>query len=164
MFRRKFLWFLLILPLLAAIGLGAEAVYLFTHPAIVVEWSTASELNTVGFNLYRSEEQKGETQAVNDQLMRVNAQLIPSSSDALMGGDYSYRDISVKAGHTYYYWLEDVDANGTTDRNGPVQVKAEIGGIPEMAAALLLAAISATGGVLLRRSYRTDKREDLAHQ
>ena len=149
---RKFLWFLFILPTLAAIALGADAVYMFTHPAVIVEWSTASELDTVGFNLYRSEDQKGDFHIVNDRL-------IPSSSDALMGGDYSYRDVTVRAGHTYYYLLEDVDTNGIASRNGPIQVKAELGGIPELAATLLFALVALIGLILLARDSRLKNRD-----
>jgi hypothetical protein len=147
---RKFLLLLFILPALGAIALGAEAVYLITHPAVVVEWSTASELDTVGFNLYRSEDPKGNFTIVNDKL-------IPSSSDALVGGNYSYRDTTVQAGHTYYYILEDVNANGATSRNGPIQVKAETGGILEIVVAGLMSLVAAVSLYLLLHDYRVKK-------
>jgi hypothetical protein len=150
--RQKFLWFLMIITALAAIVLGANAIYLYTHPVVAVEWSTASELNTVGFNLYRSEDPKGKFQI-------INSKLIPSSSDALTGGSYSYRDTSVQAGHTYYYLLEDVDASGDTNRNGPIQVKAEIGGLPEMAVAGLMGVIAATSLGILLRDYKRRKQD-----
>jgi hypothetical protein len=155
MVGRKFLWLIFILPLLAALGLGADAIYLMTHPAVVVEWSTASELDTVGFNLYRSENPEGDFQA-------VNYALIPSASDALAGGNYSYRDISVQAGHTYYYLLEDVGADGATNRNGPIQVKAEAGGIPEMILTGLLLLVASFSLSLLIRSYRGIKTDVLS--
>jgi hypothetical protein len=148
--RRKFLWLLLTISALAAIVLGADAIYLYTHPVVVVEWSTASELNTVGFNLYRGEDPKGKFQI-------INSKLITSSPDALVGGNYFFRDTSVQAGHTYYYMLEDMDANGAANRNGPIQVKAEIGGIPEMVVAGLMLVIAGTILGVLFREYRRRK-------
>ncbi len=104
---------------------------------VVVEWSTASELDTVGFNLYRSERADGE-------YAKINPTVIPSAGDALTGSDYRYEDRDARAGETYYYKLEDLTPSGAGERYGPIVVKArgQIGA-PAVAAALLL------GGALL---------------
>ena len=52
------------LTLLLAIGLILAALALFltsavTPPAVTVEWSTASELNTAGFNVLRGDHPDG---------------------------------------------------------------------------------------------------------
>lgn len=154
--RSRFLVFLFVLPALAAIALGADAAYLFTHPAVIVEWSTASELDTVGFNIYRSENPQGDFQLINDKL-------IPSSSDALAGGNYSYRDTTVKAGRTYYYMLEDVTAAGATDRNGPIEVKAEVGGIPEMGVTAVFLIIAGVSLYLLLHGRRENIADVIAN-
>jgi hypothetical protein len=88
---------------------------------VVVEWSTASELDTVGFNIYRSD-------TPTDPGILVNADLIPASDDAQTGGDYSYTDKDIVPGQVYYYYLEDVSAHGATNRHGPVEVKAQANG------------------------------------
>jgi hypothetical protein len=88
--------------------------------SVVIEWSTASEINTVGFNLYRSESREGPS-------VKINHDVIPTSSDPLTGGNYSYTDNTVQLGHIYYYWLEDLDSNGLSNRNGPIEVKSESG-------------------------------------
>ncbi|MCS7222379.1 MAG: hypothetical protein RML36_04230 [Anaerolineae bacterium] len=85
---------------------------------VIVEWSTETEVNTIGFNLYRSESPEG-------PFIRVNDQLIPSSPDPLVGGHYVYTDTQVVAGRTYYYELEDVEANGVSTRHGPIAVTAQ---------------------------------------
>jgi len=84
----------------------------------VVEWSTASELNTVGFNIFR-----GDTPT--DPGVRVNTELIPASEDTLTGGDYQYTDEDIVPGQVYYYYLEDVSADGATNRHGPIEVQAQ---------------------------------------
>jgi uncharacterized repeat protein (TIGR01451 family) len=82
--------------------------------AILLTWETASEVNTLGFNLYRAESPDG-------PLARFNADLIRSQySEAPIGGVYTSLDETVVAGITYYYWLEEVDIYGATSRYGPV--------------------------------------------
>lgn len=103
----------------------------YQRPTVLVEWSTASELGTAGFNLYRSADQAGPYE-------RVNTQLIPSSDDPLTGGQYRYKDRVLRGGQRYYYELEEVEASGATSRYGPVEVEARRGGLLEMGVGLLL--------------------------
>lgn len=109
---------------------------------ILIEWSTASELDTVGFNLYRSDNPEGPFEI-------VNASLVPSSSDPMTGGDYEYEDRSVIPGETYYYRLEDVDANGGTTHHGPIEVKAESEGKSSLISGSILIIISIIGIIML---------------
>ncbi|MFZ6030357.1 MAG: hypothetical protein ACOYYS_21825 [Chloroflexota bacterium] len=104
--------------------------------SVVVEWSTASELDTVGFNVYRSE-------VPDNAGQRVNEQLIPAVADSLTGGEYQFVDTTVVPGRTYYYWLEDVDASGNVNRNGPIEAQAASGAVIEW---LLMAALLAVLG------------------
>ena len=88
-----------------------------TSTRIMVEWTTASEVQTAGFNIYRSDR-------VDGVYTKVNASLIPGSSDALVGGKYRFEDSSVLAGQTYYYQLEDVEVTGASTRHGPIMITA----------------------------------------
>ena len=76
---------------------------------IVVNWTTKSEVNTAGFNLYRA-------QSAGGPFTQLNRELIPAGNDPIAGGSYVYTDTNVVAGVTYYYQLEDVDVNGTRTR------------------------------------------------
>ena len=78
------------LIVLLAILLGWQA---FQEASVLVEWSTASELDTVGFNLYRADTPQG-------PFAQVNSELILASSEPLTGGAYSYRDSAVQSGRT----------------------------------------------------------------
>ena len=109
----------------------------FGAATVTVEWSTASELNTAGFNLYRGESQDG-------PFTRINAELIPASPDPLIGGSYIYTDTGVAAGRIYYYQLEDVETSGATTIQGVVQVRADGGLDPA-----LLIALAAVGVVMI---------------
>ncbi|MBI5034135.1 MAG: hypothetical protein HZB51_26745 [Chloroflexi bacterium] len=84
---------------------------------IVIEWTTATEINTAGFNLYRGD-------SANGPFTQINSQLIPASPDPVAGGKYKYEDASVAAGKTYYYQLEDIEYSGTRTKHPPVAVSA----------------------------------------
>jgi len=117
---RNFTIFTLGLLTIATLGLIVYTWWITRAPSIVIEWSTASELDTVGFNIYRSDDPDGGTLKVNDQL-------IPASADAYTGSDYTFTDQNVLAGKTYYYWLEDISGSGAVNRNGPIEAEADSG-------------------------------------
>ena len=85
--------------------------------SVEVEWETASELDTVGFNLYRSQSSDGPYDQINDRM-------IPASPDPLIGGEYSYIDEGVEANLTYYYRLEEIDSAGNSTYFGPIEIQA----------------------------------------
>lgn len=142
MFIRRVGWVACGLLALAALALGYRAVNAPTEATVIVEWTTASELDTAGFNLYRSGSSDG-------PFTRINDHLIPASPDPLIGGSYVFTDTDVVAGHTYYYQLEDVEVGGTTARHGPIEVKAEGARGREglLAVALMSAAVLGLGAV-----------------
>jgi hypothetical protein len=118
---------------------------------VIVEWTTASEVNTSGFNLYRSEQADG-------PYVKINTHLIPAATDPLVGGKYSYQDAAVTSGRTYSYQLEDVELDGTSTRHGPMVVTAlsawRVDGRTATLLALGLGAAAVVTGVLLARGRR----------
>ena len=135
--------------LLFAIYAGVNAGLRVSRPAVLLEWKTASELNTVGFNLYRSEVENGPFE-------RLNAQFLPSSTDPLAGGSYRYTDTQVETGKMYFYRLEEVEADGKTTILGEIQGKAARHGLVELVAAVVLVIICSLG---LRFSLRQPSRK-----
>jgi hypothetical protein len=124
---------------------------------VVVEWTTESEVDTAGFNLYRSESPGG-------LYIKINPELIPSSPDPILGGKYVYTDTNVVAGRTYYYKLEDVELDGTTTMHGPIEVVAEASSpsaFANLAAlwplAVLVAVLAVVGAILWRRHGRREQ-------
>lgn len=117
---------------------------------VLVEWTTESEVETAGFNVYRSEGAEG-------PYVKINPELIPSSPDPILGGHYVYTDTDVVAGRTYYYKLEDVELDGTTALHGPIEVVAKASS-PSVFANLaawwplaVLVVVLGLGGVVLAR-------------
>jgi len=80
---------------------------------VTLEWITESELDNLGFNVYRSANK-------NDQFPIINNQLIPGAGTTSSRHEYEYVDNDVTNGITYWYKLEDVDYSGNTELHGPV--------------------------------------------
>lgn len=113
--------------------------------AILVEWTTKSEINTAGFNLYRSETAHGEYDRINDGI-------IPASGDPLRGGSYQFEDVGVVPAATYYYQLEDLGHDGTATRHGPIH---ETTPAQRSIRGWILATMAASVGGLLAWGMRT---------
>lgn len=83
---------------------------------ILLTWETASELDNLGFNLYR-----GTSPSEPDR--QLNSDLIPSAAPGSPSGFlYTWEDRQdLDSGTTYYYWLDAVDFANTPTRFGPVE-------------------------------------------
>ena len=80
---------------------------------ILLKWSTASEIDNAGFNLYRAESEDG-------SYIKINAALIPAEGSPSRGASYEFTEGDVQNRKTYYYKLEDIDINGISTMHGPV--------------------------------------------
>ncbi len=89
--------------------------------AVLLEWETASELDNMGFHLYRSLSEAG-------PWTRITSSLIPGLGSSPIGARYSYTDAGLTNGVTYYYQLEDVETTGRTERHAPVAATPVAGG------------------------------------
>ncbi len=81
---------------------------------ILIKWGTETEPNNAGFNIYRSTEENGEYDKLNESL-------IPTQGDATTGATYNYLDKPDQAGD-YYYKLQAVSLDGTTSFHGPIYI------------------------------------------
>ena len=95
---------------------AVELVY-FTATAgdssILLAWETVSEVDNVGFSVYRAESPTGARIKLNDELIPSQA---PGSP---IGAIYEFPDATAEQGRYYYYWLENVDIYGQTALYGP---------------------------------------------
>ena len=143
-----------ILSIIVIIVGGIIGIYsiLFGYDSdVLIQWNTASEVETVGFNLYRSDVEEGPFE-------QINPVLIPASSDPFTGSSYTYKDHDTVAGNTYYYKLEDVDKDGNITAHGPIEVTAEKGSILILVFAGMLVLIGLIGIIA---SYRKPIRGEL---
>ena len=83
---------------------------------VLVSWETATEIDNVGFNVYRSE--------TGGERVRLNNWLIASQSPgSAVGSSYQFVDRSAEPDTAYQYWLEDIDMAGEAAMNGPFAVQ-----------------------------------------
>lgn len=80
---------------------------------VILEWSTESEIDNAGFNIYRAESEAGE-------FIKINDTLIPAQGTSTQGASYEYTDYAVRNRKTYYYKLEDINLNGASTFHGPI--------------------------------------------
>jgi len=88
--------------------------------AIRLEWTTQTEINNSGFEIYRSLQEEGNYQLIASY---VNNDSLEGAGTANSPRDYGYSDINVETDITYYYQLADVDLAGIRTFHGPVTGK-----------------------------------------
>ena len=82
----------------------------------MLRWKTKTEIDNIGFNIYRSESENG-------GYVKINGDIIPAKGSATKGAEYKFIDGRVKSGRTYYYKLEDIDSKTGSTLHGPKSVK-----------------------------------------
>lgn len=92
---------------MGALGAAILIWLAFSPPLITVRWQTASETDTIAFNLLRT---SGDAPAV----VIVNATPIPARGSPTQGAAYTYHDRSVQRGQRYTYHLQELTAQGET--------------------------------------------------
>ncbi|MCA9982812.1 MAG: hypothetical protein KDE09_13110 [Anaerolineales bacterium] len=89
----------------------AILLYQISRPAqIEISWTTETEFETAGFNIFRADRPDGD-------YVRLNERLIASEADPSSGATYLFVDDNVVSGELYYYVLEDVELSGATIRH-----------------------------------------------
>ena len=85
---------------------------------VYINWTTQSEKNNLGFNVYRSNSEKGD-------YAKINSSLIMGAGNSTTPQNYEFADDKVEAQKTYYYQLENVDQTGSSRFHGPINVFVE---------------------------------------
>ena len=89
--------------------------------AVVITWSTQSELNNAGFFIKRSNQRDGEFTV-------INAAMIPGAGTTSEKQSYTFEDSTAEPNIVYYYQIEDVsfDGNRQTLTRG-IRLKGHVG-------------------------------------
>jgi hypothetical protein len=83
---------------------------------VIIQWTTETEVDSAGFNMYRSESENGE-------YTQVNTSLIPAQGSSTQGASYEFIDKDVQNRKAYFYKLEDIDLNGVPTMHEEVKAK-----------------------------------------
>jgi hypothetical protein len=96
----------------------------FTNGNPTLYWTTQSETNNEGWNIYR-----GTSQNMGQTILVNTSGLILGQGTTSEPTDYIYTDQNgVVENTTYYYWLESVDNGGETEMFGPISLTIPLGG------------------------------------
>lgn len=83
---------------------------------IDLQWETASEIGSSGFYVQRS-------QQANNGYVRIS-DFIPVTGEGFTGNVYNFSNTGLSNGSTYYYKLEAVNSDQSSDFHGPVSATA----------------------------------------
>jgi hypothetical protein len=88
--------------------------------SVQLNWTTQSETNNNGWNIYRGET---ENALINDESQILNSGLISGAGSSSNPTNYSFADTyPVFAEQEYWYWLESIDFSGSSEIYGPVSI------------------------------------------
>ncbi|MBL7136739.1 MAG: T9SS type A sorting domain-containing protein [Candidatus Marinimicrobia bacterium] len=95
---------------------------------VTLNWITESEVENLGFNIYRS-------LYSDEQFTIINDQLIPGHGNTSSRHEYQHIDRNVINGIEYWYQLEDVSYTGETEKHDIVSTtpkgREELGMVPD---------------------------------
>jgi len=83
------------------------------EPGNTLRWSTASEVDSYGFDVYRSTEEDGTFTVINDKP-------IAGAGDSDTPTDYEFVDRDIEPDTKYYYYIESISMSGIRERATPV--------------------------------------------
>jgi len=92
----------------------------FSNGNSILNWTTLSETDNFGWNIYRSE-----TNNIIESIL-LNGDLISGAGTTFEPTDYSFIDENFLIENTTYnYWLESVEYSGNTEFFGPISINIE---------------------------------------
>jgi hypothetical protein len=100
---------------LPAIMSGFTAYYNAQKSAVTLKWSTVSEVNNLGFDVYRSESPDG-------KFVKISPAYIKGAGTDSTPHDYQFADERAVVGKTYYYYLETISFSGERERTNIIKV------------------------------------------
>jgi hypothetical protein len=107
--------------LLAAAPLFAQAAAPAAPPAAspvpalsnAIKWSTASEVENFGYDVFRGDKEEG-------PFTRLNAKTIPGAGTVDEPRAYQYVDTTIEVGKAYWYYVESISLAGVREKFTPV--------------------------------------------
>ncbi len=98
------------------VTLSSFAATMTSESYVQLEWVTQSETDMLGYHVQRCEEEE------LDHAIRLTISPVEATNQSQEHA-YRYVDEEIAMGHTYYYWLESVEMNGSVTFFGPVSIQ-----------------------------------------
>jgi len=78
-----------------------------------IKWSTASEVDNFGYDIYRSESEDGPFE-------RINTEIVEGAGTTDEVSRYEFVDDTIDPHTTYYYYVESISMSGVRERFTPI--------------------------------------------
>ncbi len=98
-----------------------------TNVGVVLKWTTESEVDNAGFNIYRSPTKDGEFKVVNPTM-------IQGAGTTGERNNYTWKDTTAKPNTVYYYRIKDVSHAGVHKQLATVRLRGLISASGKLAA------------------------------
>jgi hypothetical protein len=82
---------------------------------VMLKWRTESEVDHLGWNVYRSAQKDG-------KFVKINDKLLPGAGNSAMPNTYQFLDKTAIKGRQYYYYLEDIDVSGLRNQSSIISI------------------------------------------
>lgn len=117
----------------------------WTGSSVLLDWGTGSEIDHLGFNLYRHTTDLLPADVVT-QATKLNDELISSNTACTpFGNVYAWEDTTVDPGEDeYHYWLESFNCTGGSDIDPDAHVVVKLGSETATPTATTTAAVTLT--------------------
>lgn len=77
-----------------------------------IKWTTASELNNFGYDIYRADTKEGEYSVINEDMIEGAGTTVDSTK-------YEFHDDSIDPCKRYFYYIESIAEDGTKEAFSP---------------------------------------------
>ena len=94
--------------------------------AVQLEWSAESEVNNLGFEVWKSNEEMGQYRLIGSY---ETIPALQGQGNSSTRHDFSYTDTRVVDGQTYWYYLVDVDFTGNRITHEPLSITLNASGL-----------------------------------
>lgn len=105
-------------------------IYRLFNPSVQIEWTTESEVDTLGFNLMRADH------SFPEDSQKITPQLIMAWGSPIAGEKYQFVDTNVKAGKSYIYHLQEITYSNETVVLESINVEVRYQGLLEIMIAI----------------------------
>lgn len=111
------------------VELSSFSAFVTASNFVGLAWITQSETNMSGYRVYRNE---------SADFASAISLWFETSTNSSTQHNYSFTDTEVETGHTYRYWLQAVEMDGTSTLHGPVVVNVSESSVPTLPTATVL--------------------------
>jgi len=103
-----------------SVGLSSFTARITTE-GVLLEWKTESEVENLGFNIYRYSCSDTLTPLINN-FIQINTEIVKGAGNSSTENTYKYLNVDIFQQKRYWYLLEDISYNGERTKHKPILV------------------------------------------